>query len=145
MGGTIHDVAQVVGAGYNISNDAGDVATIVKLLRVATLVPVVLIFSLIFVRKNNANGRASRAGLIPPWFLVVFVIFVVLNSMSTMPAEMTDQLKTFSSACLVTAIAGLGMKTSLKEIAKVGWPIVILVVGETVFIAFFIFGLVHFF
>ncbi|MCG8491101.1 MAG: YeiH family protein [Sneathiellales bacterium] len=145
LGGTIHDVAQVVGAGYNISNDAGDVATIVKLLRVATLVPVVLIFSLIFVRKNNANGRASRAGLIPPWFLVVFVIFVVLNSMSTMPAEMTDQLKTFSSACLVTAIAGLGMKTSLKEIAKVGWPIVILVVGETVFIAFFIFGLVHFF
>ena len=39
IGGTIHDVAQVVGAGYAISPEAGDAATLVKLMRVAMLRP----------------------------------------------------------------------------------------------------------
>ena len=41
LGGTIHDVAQVIGAGYGMSKETGDVATIVKLLRVAMLLPVI--------------------------------------------------------------------------------------------------------
>ena len=47
IGGTIHDVAQVVGAGYSISNETGDTATYVKLLRVAMLVPVVFSIALL--------------------------------------------------------------------------------------------------
>jgi len=39
LGGTIHDVAQVVGAGYSMSQETGDTATLVKLLRVAMLLP----------------------------------------------------------------------------------------------------------
>ena len=39
LGGTIHDVPQVVGAGFSMSRETGDVATIVKLLRVAMLLP----------------------------------------------------------------------------------------------------------
>ncbi|WP_169545909.1 YeiH family protein [Sneathiella aquimaris] len=144
LGGTIHDVAQVVGAGYSVSTETGDVSTIVKLLRVATLVPVVLIFSLLFAQKNRSEKTMSKAGLLPPIFLVGFVVFVVFNSFNLIPPTVTDGLKTLSSACLVTAIAGLGMKTSLREIAKVGWPIVILVISETIFIALFIFALVQF-
>ena len=52
IGGTIHDVAQVVGAGYTISTETGDIATYVKLLRVAMLLPVVFAISL--------SGRAAR-------------------------------------------------------------------------------------
>ena len=48
LGATIHDVAQVVGAGYSVSGQTGDVATIVKLARVAMLVPVILILWLGF-------------------------------------------------------------------------------------------------
>ncbi len=144
LGGTIHDVAQVVGAGYSISDETGDISTVVKLLRVTMLVPVVLIFSLIFARKNKAGSDMSGADLLPPWFLIVFVLFVVFNSMNWIPKIATESLTDLSRACLVTAIAGLGMKTSLKEIASVGWPIVILVVSETIFIALFIFALVWF-
>ncbi len=144
LGGTIHDVAQVVGAGYSISDETGDISTVVKLLRVTMLVPVVLIFSLIFARKNQESEGVSRAGLLPPLFLVCFVGFVILNSFHVVPEVAIDGLTDVSRACLVTAIAGLGMKTSLKEIAKVGWPIVILVVSETVFIALFIYALVLF-
>ncbi len=145
LGGTIHDVAQVVGAGYSISDETGDVSTVVKLLRVTMLVPAVVIFSLIFSSRNKAKGEQTKASFLPPLFLIGFIVFVLLNSMNLMPVVAAEQLTDLSRVCLVTAIAGLGMKTSLKELAKVGWPIVGLVVSETVFIALFIFGLVSFF
>ncbi len=141
LGGTIHDVAQVVGAGYSLSDETGDVSTVVKLLRVTMLVPAVLIFSVIFSSRNNVNGNGSKSGLIPPAFLVGFIVFVVLNSFDLMPSFATESLTDLSRVCLVMAIAGLGMKTSLKEISKVGWPIVGLIVSETVFIALFIYAL----
>ena len=99
LGGTIHDVAQVVGAGYIISELTGDTSTIVKLLRVAMLVPVVLCLSLIFVQaatassaaQNNATGRKMRRK-IPniPWFLWLFLGLVTLNSFEVMPSEVTQ-------------------------------------------------------
>ncbi|MDZ7790169.1 MAG: putative sulfate exporter family transporter [Xanthomonadales bacterium] len=39
IGASVHDVAQVVGAGYVISDPAGDAATLTKLMRVAMLIP----------------------------------------------------------------------------------------------------------
>lgn len=144
LGGTIHDVAQVVGAGYSLSDETGDVATVVKLLRVTMLVPAVLVFSFIFSSRNKQNGGKGRTGLLPPVFLIGFILFVLINSFSLMPEFATAQLTDLSRVCLVTAIAGLGMKTSLKEISKVGWPIVGLVVSETIFIALFIYALLAF-
>ena len=56
IGATIHDVAQVVGAGYSISDAAGDTATLVKLLRVAMLIPIVLVMSIVFRRDPTVSG-----------------------------------------------------------------------------------------
>ena len=144
LGGTIHDVAQVVGAGYSLSDQTGDVSTVVKLLRVTMLVPAVLVFSIIFSSRNKSSGEKGRAGLLPPVFLIGFIVFVLLNSFNLLPSFAAAQLTDLSRVCLVTAIAGLGMKTSLKEISKVGWPIVGLVVSETIFIALFIYALLAF-
>ncbi|MBL4739892.1 MAG: putative sulfate exporter family transporter [Sneathiella sp.] len=144
LGGTIHDVAQVVGAGYSISDETGDISTVVKLLRVTMLVPIVLVFSLLYRARRAENGKGGSGGILPPMFLVMFILFVVLNSYGVMPTMVTTSLTDLSRVCLVTAIAGLGMKTSLKELAQVGWPVVVLVVSETVFIAIFIFALVRF-
>ena len=58
LGGTIHDVAQVVGAGHSISMTTGDVATLTKLLRVSMLLPVVLMLSLVF--RIAHDGESSR-------------------------------------------------------------------------------------
>ena len=60
IGGTIHDVAQVVGAGYTISNETGDIATYVKLLRVAMLLPAV--FAISFLIARTRRPRRGRAG-----------------------------------------------------------------------------------
>lgn len=131
LGGTIHDVAQVVGAGYIISPRAGDNATFVKLLRVAMLLPVVLVFALMF-RDQGDDGR--RPPLVP-WFLVAFAACVAAGSAGWLSAQVVAALSTLSRWCLVTAIAALGIKTSFRDFASLGWGPVLLLVGETVFLA----------
>src|SRR5208337_3799958 len=118
LGGTIHDVAQVVGAGYSISPKTGDVATYVKLLRVTTLLPVV--FSIAFVISLGVKGGQSSAKAKLPLFLVGFAVLVAMNSLGLLPKAANDIANEVSRWSLVTAIAALGMKTSFKDLAAVG-------------------------
>ncbi|HUG63531.1 MAG TPA: putative sulfate exporter family transporter [Methylomirabilota bacterium] len=133
LGGTIHDVAQVVGAGYMVSNETGDVATYVKLLRVAMLLPVVLAIGIVVARVGAAGGAAARVGL--PLFLVGFVVLMMINSAGLIPPAAVDGISEVSRWCLVTAIAALGMKTSFKTVFSVGWRPIALMVVETAWIA----------
>ena len=45
--------------------------------------------------------------------------------------------------CLVTAIAGIGMKTQLKDLASVGLKPVVLMLGETLFLVVLVLGLMR--
>jgi uncharacterized integral membrane protein (TIGR00698 family) len=137
LGATIHDVAQVVGAGYSVSTSAGDTATVVKLFRVAMLLPVVLVVSFALRRAGYEHGAEARPPLLP-FFLVGFVLLVALNSAGGLPAGAAASLQDASRWCLVTAIAALGTRTSLGELARVGWRPVAIIVGETVFVALFV-------
>jgi len=142
LGGTIHDVAQVVGAGYMISEGAGDVSTFVKLLRVAMLVPAVMVFIFLFRR----NRQASDSGKVPalPTFLVAFVVLVLINSLGWVPPVVTDVFTDLSRWSLVTAIAALGIKTSFQKLAVVGWKPVILMLAETLFLLLLVIASIHF-
>ena len=134
LGATIHDVAQVVGAGYMISDNVGDVATFTKLLRVAMLVPVVLIISVVIARKNDqGNNHGSSISL--PGFLIAFIIIVSVNSSGYVPPIITESTIELSRWCLIIAMVGLGMKASFKELASMGWRPIVLMVTETVFLA----------
>lgn len=141
LGGTIHDVAQVVGAGYMISEEAGDVSTLVKLVRVAMLVPVVMVFMWLFRKSRRVVVETSRMSLLPG-FLVGFVVLVVVNSLGVIPDPVNDAMTTLSRWCLVTAIAALGIKTSFQKLAVVGWRPVILMVLETLLLLGAVLGVV---
>jgi uncharacterized integral membrane protein (TIGR00698 family) len=144
LGATIHDVAQVVGAGFSISPEAGKAATIVKLLRVAMLVPVVVTIAVVARRAAPAEGAegAARPPLLPG-FLVGFLAIVALNSLGLVPAPVQEALGDASRWCIVTSIAALGVKTSLKSLADVGRRAVLLMVAETAFIGAAGLALVH--
>ena len=138
LGATIHDVAQVVGAGYSVSTVAGDTATIVKLFRVALLLPVVLVISFVLQRSMiRATPGEERPPLLP-MFLVAFAALVVANSLGWLPGAVTHGLQEASRWCLVLAIAALGTRTSLGDLAQVGWRPVAIVVGETLFVGLFV-------
>ena len=139
LGATIHDVAQVIGAGYSVSTEAGDTATVVKLLRVAMLLPVILVLSIMLRRGQNQSadvdaGTTKRPPLLP-WFAVVFGLLVIVNSVIMIPKGISNFFSEVSRFLLVTAIAAIGMKTQLKELTVLGWRPVILIVSETLFLA----------
>jgi uncharacterized integral membrane protein (TIGR00698 family) len=147
MGATIHDVAQVVGAGYSISHEAGDLATVVKLLRVALLLPVILLASALArsymlreAREAAAKGEAaspapSQRPPLLPWFAVAFALLVGINSSGWLPDPVVRSGVDVSQACLVAAMAAMGLKTHLREIIAVGWKPVTLMLIETAFLA----------
>jgi uncharacterized integral membrane protein (TIGR00698 family) len=140
LGATIHDVAQVVGAGYSVSNGAGDTATIVKLFRVALLLPVVLVISFVVQREGATHVAGEARPPLLPLFLVGFAALVVVNSLGWLPQRVEQGMQEASRWSLVLAIAALGIKTSLGDLARVGWRPVALIVGETVFVGLVVLG-----
>jgi uncharacterized integral membrane protein (TIGR00698 family) len=147
IGGTIHDVAQVVGAGFTLGPATGDIATIVKLFRVAMLAAVVVVVSLAFKAAREqaaaaAPGPAAARQPLVPWFLWLFVALVAANSAGTLDAPLQQGLGWVSRACLVVAIAALGMKTSFMQLAKAGWRPIVLILVETLWMAALVLGVI---
>ena len=135
LGGTIHDVAQVVGAGFSISDDAGETATLVKLIRVSMLAPVVIVFSLYY----RGRGAAPGAGGVPlPGFVIGFAVLAAVNSLGWLPEVVKAVLQQLSGWALLIAIAAVGMRTRLDQVFKVGPRAIALLVAETVFLAGFV-------
>lgn len=132
LGGTIHDVAQVVGAGYSMSTETGDTATVVKLMRVAMLVPVILCAALL-TRVGRPGGDVQKPPLLPG-FAVAFLLLAAINSSGWLPPALPALGSDLSQVCLVTAIAALGMKTRLQELVRVGWRPILLMVAESLFL-----------
>ncbi|MDE2488331.1 MAG: putative sulfate exporter family transporter [Alphaproteobacteria bacterium] len=132
LGGTIHDVAQVVGAGYTISPRTGDIATYVKLLRVTLLLPVA--FAIAFIVGRATAGAHSGPKTPIPWFLLGFAALVAVNSLGWLAKPVAGLANDVSRWALVTAIAALGMKTSFKDLVAVGWRPIALMVIETLWI-----------
>ncbi len=133
IGGSIHDVAQVVGAGYSISEETGDIATYIKLLRVALLMPIVMAIFLLFKKKSQQTQRGFSAFV--PGFLVVFIALALLNNLLALPIELVEAIKTLSAWLLVVAMVAIGLKTSLGEVLSVGWKPIFLLTSETIFFA----------
>ena len=139
LGGTIHDVAQVVGAGFSVGQETGETATLVKLIRVTMLAPVVLVFSLSIRAFGPAEGAAEgkRPPLIPG-FVLAFLALAGANSAGLVPVAAQAVLGDMSRWALLISIAAVGMKTSLKTIFEVGGQATLLIVAETLFLAIFI-------
>ncbi|MCZ4352804.1 putative sulfate exporter family transporter [Roseovarius aestuarii] len=127
VGATIHDVAQVVGAGYSIGDEAGVIATYVKILRVA-LLPVVMLVVMLSFRG------AQQQRLSVPWFLVMFAVCAVVTNLGVVPATPLALFEEVSRWCLVIAISALGVKTSLARIAQVKASYSVILIVETLFL-----------
>ena len=138
LGGAIHDVAQVVGAGYLISDQTGTVATVVKLTRVACLVPVVVVLGMLFKESSSSAHSASRTQTLIPFFLLGFIALMIVRSFGLLTPIEIQWLNTISRGCLVIAIAALGIKTSFRALASLGWQPIVMLVADSVWIAVFV-------
>jgi len=138
LGGTIHDVAQVVGAGFSVSDEAGETATLVKLIRVTMLAPVVLVLSLTFRTMQAGETDGAKRPPLIPGFVLGFLALGALNSAGGLPPSVASAVGDVSRWALLLGIAAVGVKTSLKRVLDVGGQAITLIVLETVFLAGFI-------
>ena len=126
-GTAVNDTSSVVAAGYAFSEAAGDFATMVKLTRTLTIIPTVLIFSLINVRINAKNSDPNNRDYdkvkitsLFPWFILAFVFMAIINSFGLIPTTISNTIKTISKLLMVSALAAIGMNTDLREMKKSG-------------------------
>ncbi len=138
LGATIHDVAQVVGAGFSISDTAGETAALVKMLRVSMLAPVVIVAAIVIRRYAQAGPDSDARPPIIPTFVAVFFALAALNSFGVLPRIVTDGAAVLSQWLLLIAIAAVGLKTVPRDIVKVGGAAAAMLVAETLFLAAFI-------
>ncbi len=114
FGAAIHDVAQAIGAGFGWSAAAGEVATVVKLARVALLAPLVGL-AVVLVRRTG-EGPGGRAEI--PWFVGGFLILVLLNSAGLLPRPLAAGAAAASSWLLALAVAATAMRAPLGELRR---------------------------
>ena len=137
FGATIHDVAQVVGAGFTVSDYTGEIATLIKLFRVTLLFPVVLCISLMSYKFKLINDVDKKTPFVP-YFIIIFICIVVINSFNLIPNNIKFLSNEFSSWFLLIAIAAVGTKTRLQNLKIIGFLPIFSMVLITIFLMFFI-------
>ena len=125
-GTSVNDTASVVASGYAFSEAAGDFATMVKLTRTIAIIPTVLVFAWIGVRIKKKEMQAAGDGKkvnmmkIIPWFIGGFLGLAMVNSAGWITATVSGMLKTASKFLMVTALAAIGLNTSITDFKKAG-------------------------
>ena len=124
-GTSVNDTASVVASGYAFSEAAGDFATMVKLTRTIAIIPTVLVFAWVGTRIKKKELQAQSGGKvnilkIVPWFICGFLALAAANSLGWIPANVSALLKTASKFLMVTALAAIGLNTSLLDFKKAG-------------------------
>ena len=137
IGGSIHDVAQVVVAGYALGDEAGDAASVVKLLRVSLLALVVMGVALAFRQPGPAALPARSRPPLIPGFVLLFFAMAAWHSLGWLPGPLQTGLGQASQACLIVGVAALGMKTSFRELTRSGRRTALLMGLTTGWIAMF--------
>ena len=127
VGGSIHDVAQALGAGYSYSDEAGETAAIVKLTRVALLAPALAAVALIF--PAEAGQKRDRIGL--PWFVAGFLLLGAVNSFVSLPLEIGGWAKTATQSLLLLAVTATGIRSPMHLLLNQGWRSAVPVIMAT--------------
>jgi uncharacterized integral membrane protein (TIGR00698 family) len=120
IGASVHDVAQAIGGGFSFSPAAGEVATIVKLTRVALLAPMLMLVAFWLGRGGGAEER-TRIPLRLPWFIFGFLGLAAINSLVEIPRPAQDAAATAAQALLLLAIVATAMKARLYLLLDRGW------------------------
>lgn len=120
IGASIHDVAQAIGGGFSFSPQAGEVATIVKLTRVALLAPVLMLVAL-WLGRSEAGAARTKISFRLPWFILGFLALAAVNSLIALPRIAQDGAATAAQALLLLAIVATAMKARLHLLLHQGW------------------------
>ncbi len=122
LGGTLHSVGNVAGAGYAISQKVGDSALTIKLARVALLSPGLMLFNFL-VNRNNVKHWSEHFQL--PWYLWGFIILTFATSIISFPHEFLQFMKLCGRITLVISMAAIGLKVNFRQTYQKGKGVIL--------------------
>ncbi|TPN45922.1 MULTISPECIES: YeiH family protein [unclassified Mesorhizobium] len=140
-GASIHEVAQVIGAGFQNGTQSGEIATVAKLTRVAMLAPMVVALGLM-ARRGSRDQAGARPPM--PWFVVAFVAIVALNSLVAIPAEVKTAMALATAVMLTMGLAAMGLQADISQLRSRGLRPLALAFSAFLFIGGFSLMLVKF-
>lgn len=114
---TIHDTASVVGTASLYSDESVTYASIIKLGRTLWIVPL-LIGASIYSKSENKEYEF-------PYFILVFIAFVVLGNIFNIEGEIKSYIKTISIALFQIGLFMIGYKFQLHTLTKLSFKPVI--------------------
>ncbi len=118
-GASIHEVAQVLVAGSQVSVDAGNTALIVKMTRVMLLAPMLVVLGMILARLTPQAVKPKLMTTIP-WFAVCFIVVVGFNSLQLLPVALVSSINDLDTFVLTLAMAALGIETNFTKVKQIG-------------------------
>jgi uncharacterized integral membrane protein (TIGR00698 family) len=120
LGSTVHEVGQVVAAGRSINVQVADVAVITKMVRVMMLAPFLIGLPFFLPKKLAVERNRGASPVVMPWFALMFIVMVVLNSSQILSDRIVSILVNADTLMLATAMAGLGLTTHLSAVRSAG-------------------------
>jgi uncharacterized integral membrane protein (TIGR00698 family) len=120
-GSTIHEVAQVVAAGRQVSAETANTAVITKLVRVMMLAPFLIGLSAWLMRGKAPTATPRDPKLPVPWFAFGFIAVVLFNSLALLPAPVVSSAVQFDTLLLAMAMSALGLSTHIGAVRQAGF------------------------
>jgi len=117
VGGSLHSVGNVAGAGFAIGKSAGDIAITVKLARVALLTPGLIFMT--YLTQRHSQGSWKRYFQLP-WYLIGFILVTLLVSVIDIPKPALKEVEYIGKVILTIAMAAIGLKVSVKKLMQAG-------------------------
>jgi uncharacterized integral membrane protein (TIGR00698 family) len=119
-GTAINDTSSVVAAGYSFSNEAGNLAVIVKLTRTLMIVPVTLFLAIYTSKKGSKEQTDYNIVKIFPWFVLGFIATAIINTFLPIDHTVTHFLSQTGKFMIVIAMASIGLNTNIVKLIKSG-------------------------
>jgi uncharacterized integral membrane protein (TIGR00698 family) len=141
-GASIHEVAQVLAASYQVSPISGELASITKLSRVLWLAPIILMITHIYSKRKQDNVDRPAAAIAVPWFIFYFIFLIALNSSNVLPTEFKSAIEQINKCLLTISMAAMGMETKIMHLRQTGLKPLYLGALSWLFISVLSFGLI---
>ncbi|POH24403.1 hypothetical protein BHU33_07315 [Fructilactobacillus lindneri DSM 20690 = JCM 11027] len=125
IGGTVQSVGQVAGTASLVGGSVVTYAPIFKMLRVIMLSVVVIFMAnnaskLSNLAATTSAKSANKTKINIPWFVTVFIIFMLINSFVTLPHVLTNSAEQVTSFVGVVNLAGIGLNLKWSTIKSSG-------------------------
>ncbi|MFC7784286.1 YeiH family protein [Rossellomorea sp. GCM10028870] len=117
-GTAVHDTSSAIAVGYAFGDEAGEVATTVKLARTLFLIPVMFCLPFILRKKNEGEPSYNK---VFPWFVFLFLGVSLLHTFGLIPVTIESYLEISSKFMIIMVMAAVGLQVRIKDITQLGF------------------------